>query len=177
MSYEIKNNQIISTTNVDLSYIQDSCLSATGKEITKEEASEALTKMPESIIYGIIEWDESDTVVRDNIFEWFENNPPSDKENKIQKMRYINVIWNNDIPTDPKKIISEIDIVGHEQRRINVFEDGSFGLASEDFSTLNTELSEFAIPSLEDINKNKEFNGAEITKDEFEKLWNIAKNS
>ena len=72
--YEIKKNKIITTTEFDLKNIIDFCKSATKITITEDEAIDALKKMPSDIIYGIIQWSETDTVIRDDIFLWFKKN-------------------------------------------------------------------------------------------------------
>lgn len=74
MSHKIVGNIITSTAEVDLSYIQELYESATEKEITKEKAAEYLQQFPSSIINGIIQWSESDSCVRDEIFVWFKEN-------------------------------------------------------------------------------------------------------
>lgn len=74
MSYKINSNIITVSKSVDLAYIKEYCYSATGKEITTPEAEKYLFLMPPKIINGIIQWDETDSVVRDNIFEWFQSN-------------------------------------------------------------------------------------------------------
>lgn len=56
--------------DTDLGYIRDVALSALGKKLTNEEALELWEKLPEDIKNEAVSWGLSDTVVRDNIYEF-----------------------------------------------------------------------------------------------------------
>lgn len=74
MKIDITENKIIVEDDIDLSYVIDRCVSATGKQITEKEALEYLKRMPEDLILDVLKWGMSDSVVRDNMFEWFVDN-------------------------------------------------------------------------------------------------------
>jgi hypothetical protein len=90
-------------------------------------------------------------------------------------MKYIKVDWKHDSKEYPVTIYSEISDDGYENRKVEVFPDGRSEYADKNTSLQNkTVLGDQPVPSFEEINKNPEFELAEIAKDEFE---NIIKNA
>jgi len=89
-------------------------------------------------------------------------------------MKYIRVAWNHapdDRDDSPVLIYSELDSERNEIRKIHVFSDGRVEYASAEGGTSNTDLSETAIPELEEIASDPVFSPSEITREEFEALW------
>ncbi len=91
-------------------------------------------------------------------------------------MKYICVKWKHSCPADPVLLYSEIDEQRLETRKIEVFADGRQGYASiaESFGT--TRLGEMPIPPLIKISYDPQFEPTEITKEEFEEVWERRKS-
>lgn len=90
-------------------------------------------------------------------------------------MRYQRVFWRQSSPEFPTVLYSEIDDEGWEVRKVEEYANGRRDLASSDIETGQTFLGEMRIPSLDEINSQAEFEGAEISADEFEKVWDDAR--
>ena len=86
-------------------------------------------------------------------------------------MRYIDVEWIHDSEDEPFRLVSEIGDDHFETRKIELFRNGKLGFASEESQSENTMLGIVEVPSLEEINSDKEFQGKNISKQEFELLW------
>ena len=86
-------------------------------------------------------------------------------------MRYIDVEWIQDSEDYPDRLISEISDDNYETRKLEFFRNGTIGYASDNESSNNTELGICEVPSLEEINSQKEFSGKLITREEFESKW------
>ncbi len=86
-------------------------------------------------------------------------------------MKYIDVVWIHEDTDFPFRLVSELDDERFEVRKLEFFRNGRVGYAWADGSTPNTELGYVAVPSLEEINLELEFEGVEISKTEFEVLW------
>ena len=81
-------------------------------------------------------------------------------------MLYIRVKWFHaeSEPPDPVELYYEIGQDGWAQRGIEVFFDGSL-------SKVTIGLKKAPIPPLEEIRSLSDFEGSEITKEEFEAVW------
>jgi hypothetical protein len=86
-------------------------------------------------------------------------------------MRYIHVQWLHSFPNEPVDLYSELDDVGWETRKLEVFRDGTVGFASRTESTGDTDLGEIPVPPLEEIAADPQFRPTLIAKEEFERLW------
>ena len=87
-------------------------------------------------------------------------------------MEYFTVYWFHSFDDEePRIFYSEIGDDRYEVRKIEVYDDGSFGMAGSDFSFGGTELGEKPVPSLEEINGDTQFKADAITPGEFEALW------
>ncbi|RFS21192.1 hypothetical protein DVR12_17820 [Chitinophaga silvatica] len=91
-------------------------------------------------------------------------------------MKYIKVTWIHDVEDDPILFYSEIDSERYEVRKIEIYIDESFGLASQNFEFGGAALGEMPVPSLDEIAENTEFLPFEILKEEFEEAWNKYSN-
>lgn len=86
-------------------------------------------------------------------------------------MRYIDVRWRHESPDDPIRLLSELDAAGWERRKLEFFADGRVGFASGTGAVAGTSLGIMAVPPLNEINAQSEFDGAEIDAATFETLW------
>lgn len=89
-------------------------------------------------------------------------------------MTYIKVYWKHDFPDEPILMFSELDDDRNEIRKVEVYKKGLLGYACEDRNKAGTLLSECELPELSVINEDIQFEGVEIKKDEFEKIWKQA---
>lgn len=88
-------------------------------------------------------------------------------------MKYIKVIWRHLSEVDPYAIYSEIDDNDEETRKIEFLKNGKLlGFACENFVWGDAILADQKMPTLNDINEDDAFDGIELTKNEFELLWN-----
>jgi hypothetical protein len=72
-------------------------------------------------------------------------------------------------------LYSEIDDQGWEVRSIDQYANGRLDVASDRIETGKTALSTEPIPPLSEINADPQFEGVEISCEEFEAVWNRAK--
>jgi hypothetical protein len=86
-------------------------------------------------------------------------------------MKYIKVMWLHQYVDEPVVVYSEIDNDGWETRKVEIFANGSGTFASATTHTGTSGLAEIPVPSLEEINSDPQFQGVEITKEEFEQIW------
>jgi hypothetical protein len=86
-------------------------------------------------------------------------------------MRYLRVQWIHNHPDEPVEIYSEIKEDGWEVRKIELFADGSVGYAAPSEGMGRTMLSLEPLPSLEEIASDPQFKPVEISREEFEKMW------
>ena len=86
-------------------------------------------------------------------------------------MRYIDVNWLHDLDEEPYRLVSEIGPDQYEIRKLEFFRSGKVGYASSIARTENTNLGIAEVPTLEEINSQSEFNGQNISKQQFEQLW------
>ena len=86
-------------------------------------------------------------------------------------MLYLDVIWKHDDEDEPIRIFSEIDENGYEHRKVEVYRDGKIGYAFAEVEHQGTRLSPEAIPPLEEINRDSQFEAVVIEKADFEKHW------
>ena len=86
-------------------------------------------------------------------------------------MRYIDVNWLHDLDEEPYRLVSEIGPDQFETRKLEFFRTGDVGYASLKAHTPNTMLGIAEVPSLEEINAQEEFEGKNISEQQFEQLW------
>jgi hypothetical protein len=86
-------------------------------------------------------------------------------------MQYMKCDWHIADPTEPITIYSELDENRWETRKVHVFADGRRERAGPNEETENTALSIEPIPSLDSIAADSQFHPSEITKEEFERIW------
>jgi hypothetical protein len=91
-------------------------------------------------------------------------------------MRYIKVVWNHSLPTEPVLLYSELDDNRWELRKVEQFRDGTLGYADSDVKSDRTRLSIEPLPSLSQIALQSQFIPLEISREEFEAIWRQAVN-
>lgn len=89
-------------------------------------------------------------------------------------MTYIKVSWKHSFSDEPVLMYSELDENRNEIRKVEIYRDGIMGYAWKDISMNGTTLSESEIPELSVINKDIQFEGVGIIKDEFDIIWETA---
>ena len=60
-----------------------------------------------------------------------------------------------------------------EVRKLEYFKSGDVGIASRKKSTHGTRLGTEPIPLLDEMNQDRQFEGSEISKDDFESQWEV----
>jgi hypothetical protein len=86
-------------------------------------------------------------------------------------MKYIDVVWLHGFGEDPVRLISELNDQRFETRKLEFFRDGKVGFASSSGAAQGADLGLMAVPELEEINSDPQFQGAEIGSQDFELLW------
>jgi len=86
-------------------------------------------------------------------------------------MRYIDVSWLHESNDEPYRLVFEIGQDQYETRKLEFFRSGEVGFASSNNHSKYTMLGIAEVPEIEEINSDKEFQGKNISKQEFEILW------
>lgn len=89
-------------------------------------------------------------------------------------MTYIKIFWKHSFLDEPILMYSELDENRNEIRKVEIYRGGMMGYAWRDISMNGTFLSESEIPELDTINKDIQFEGVGIRKDEFDIIWKKA---
>jgi hypothetical protein len=89
-------------------------------------------------------------------------------------MKYQKVRWLHNSPNEPIWVFEEISDERYEQRKVEVFPDGSFGYADQTQESQGTRLAWEPVPSLADIALDPQFEPKEISQEEFENFWAAA---
>ncbi|HEY9261016.1 DUF6881 domain-containing protein [Chitinophaga sp.] len=87
-------------------------------------------------------------------------------------MEYLKISWLHHFEDEPVFLYSEIDALRFENRKIEIYHDGSFGIANSNFHFGGTALSDVVMPDIEDISEDKQFIPELISQAEFELIWN-----
>ncbi len=91
-------------------------------------------------------------------------------------MRYQRVQWHQNSPELPRVLYSEIGDDGWEVRKVDEYANGHCDIAGAEIETGRTFLGLDRVPPLDEINDDPQFEGAEISADEFEAIWAHAKD-
>lgn len=86
-------------------------------------------------------------------------------------MEYIDVEWLHCNDDYPIRLVSELDALRNEVRKLEFFRVGPVGFANASTSREGTTLSADSIPPLSEINAQHEFVGKSMSVEEFEALW------
>ena len=84
---------------------------------------------------------------------------------------YIYSKWKQAAPGYPVEFYSELDHRRYETRKIEVFNDGRLGYASQEKNTHGTQLGIIAVPALAELKLLAEFITEEISKEKFDAKW------
>ena len=87
---------------------------------------------------------------------------------------YIRVEWMHSLPDEPRWLYSELDGERWEVRKVEQFPDGRMAFADAGASSGDTRLGDVQVPTLAEIGAIPEFRPIEITKAEFEAIWQRA---
>lgn len=86
-------------------------------------------------------------------------------------MRYVRVIWKINKPEHPFEILTEIDELNMETRKVHLYPDGHRERADAQNHDVDTELSYEPFPTVDEINEDPQFVASNMSKEKFEKEW------
>jgi Domain of unknown function (DUF6881) len=86
------------------------------------------------------------------------------------------ISWIHSFDDEPILLYSEVDSAMLERRKIEIYKDDSFGLASASFEFGGTSLSSVPLPSVAEIANDPQFISTEITEEEFNEVWGTYMN-
>ncbi len=89
-------------------------------------------------------------------------------------MEYMRIDWNHDFDDEPVTMFLEIDNNQFERRRLEIFRDGSTGLAESVEDHGRTQLGWLEVPPAEEISAEAGFSAKIISKTDFENVWRAA---
>ena len=84
---------------------------------------------------------------------------------------YIVVLWKHDHPNEPVELWGELDETRFEVRKIELWLDGRAGFADQHHSAEGTRLGTEAVPLIQAINAQREFDANETDQFSFEQVW------
>ncbi|MEC5144047.1 hypothetical protein [Chitinophaga sp. 212800010-3] len=87
-------------------------------------------------------------------------------------MEYLKVSWLHPFEDEPVCLYTEINPQRFEKRKIEIYPDGSFGIASSHFRFGGTALLDVLMPDMEDIINDSQLVPEFISQAEFELVWN-----
>jgi hypothetical protein len=87
------------------------------------------------------------------------------------QLSYLRVRWHHSSPDEPVELWSELDAGREEVRKVEIWRDGRVGYASFDEQAGGTRLGEVAVPSLDEIAADPQFEPEAISQAEFEECW------
>lgn len=88
---------------------------------------------------------------------------------------YLYAKWKSAPADSPVEFYSELDAARWEKRKVEVFPDGHMGYASSSSSSNDgTRLAIIALPPINEIARQIEFEVRPISADEFETVWKRA---
>ena len=85
--------------------------------------------------------------------------------------QYIDVLWKHQSDEDPTRLVSEIGLDRSELRKLEFFRDGTVDAADSGRESPRTRLGIRAVPPLDEINRDPQFEGSAITEVAFEAMW------
>jgi hypothetical protein len=88
---------------------------------------------------------------------------------------YLKVRWHHNESYDPIVLYHEIEEDGREVRRIELFEDGRLLRSDRIQPEATTSVSLGRLPPIEEIRGDPQFFTSEIEQNEFEEIWDRAR--
>ncbi|TDR22306.1 DUF6881 domain-containing protein [Marinicella litoralis] len=89
-------------------------------------------------------------------------------------MNYLKVLWKHNDINEPVELYYEIADDNFDVRKVEKYRGGTYGYAFNEHEINGSILSECAMPEVEKIAAQEEFEPHEITKEEFEEVWRLA---
>ena len=86
-------------------------------------------------------------------------------------MHYVRIYWLNREDDEAEIQYSELDELRFECRKIELYPDGSFGIANSNFNFGGTALSVEPVPQPKDLNHNSQLVAEDLSPEEFEMVW------
>lgn len=86
-------------------------------------------------------------------------------------MKYYKVVWDHEFADEPVQIYSEVADDGYEVRKVEVYSDNSYGVASSELNVGDTYLSDLPFPDVDELGAEEEFTPVVIEEKEFEEIW------
>ena len=86
---------------------------------------------------------------------------------------FYSVKWTHTFDDEPILMVFELDDHRMETRKIEYFRNSVVGVADSQRSTNGTRLASEPCPSVSEINEDNQFEGIEISKEEFEAHWQV----
>lgn len=90
-------------------------------------------------------------------------------------MIYLKVHWDHDSEIRPVAFYCEMEDDRVEVRKVELFADGSFGYANEKRSSGKTTLGALPMLTVAELAASPNCEAHEITRDEFEEIWRLAR--
>jgi len=87
-------------------------------------------------------------------------------------MKYIKVEWLHDFVDEPSDLYYEMDENRFESRKVEIYKNGKVGYADANKEVGGARLGFLQIPDITVIGEDPEFRPKEISKEEFESIWN-----
>ena len=89
-------------------------------------------------------------------------------------MVYLRCRWKHSFPDEPTLLYSELDDERWERRKVEIFADRRARYADRHQESGDTRLGLVPVPTLADIAVDPQFDPAEVSKEEFDLVWNDA---
>jgi hypothetical protein len=86
-------------------------------------------------------------------------------------MNWIKISWIHEFETEPVLMYIELNNIGLETRKVEIYKDDSSGFASADNNFGGTSLSSMPIPESDLTKIDPQFIVKFITKNEFNSIW------
>lgn len=90
-------------------------------------------------------------------------------------MTYLKVHWRHDSEKQPVAFYCELDGERMEVRKVELFADGSLHYAYEKGTSGSTLLAPLPMPTIGDLSNSPNYDPSEITREEFEDIWRLAR--
>ena len=89
----------------------------------------------------------------------------------MAKTSYLYVKWKKPQPGEPSHLYSELDGERYETRKVELFADGRRGFADANEEFGGTRLGETAVPPLDELEGDPDFEAKTISVEEFQRQW------
>ena len=90
-------------------------------------------------------------------------------------MIYLKVHWSHESENQPVAFYCEMEDDRMEVRKVELYADGSFGYANERRSSGRTVLAALPMPATAALDAGPNYEASEITRDDFEEIWRLAR--